>query len=322
MSAEAIRALIVGIPRRLWSSKPLVMLQAYVDDSIASTGDRKLLLAAYVLTADQWIEFYDAWDAALHEPPAIDYFKMAEANGRGGCFRKFSEAQRNKKVFRMAQVVKQFAPHGLHVKVSTKEFNELLKPYVPWPVKTPYYILSHSMIYGLARLHDQMGLKMKCDVIFDDHPGLAAKILPAFDLYGLGPESWRQWISGPPSFKDDKEVLPLQAADLLAWHLRRDVEGVEAPDYKGILDLLILDGVHHVIDVDRSVLEHLGQQFRDHPTMHMVLDRKDWTAAEQTALSIMQEAERQGSPFETVAEAEEFSIRLAFALKRKEEGNA
>jgi hypothetical protein len=80
VSAEAIRALVSGYPRRLWGEKLLVMLQAFVDDSTSNApGKRNVFLAAYMQTAEAWIAFSDDWDRELHADPAIDYFKMREA---------------------------------------------------------------------------------------------------------------------------------------------------------------------------------------------------------------------------------------------------
>lgn len=42
----------------------------------------------------------------------------------------------------------------------------------------------------------------------------------------------RRRLGQPPEMKDDKEVLPLQAADLLAWFLRR----VNDQAYRGITE--------------------------------------------------------------------------------------
>lgn len=273
------------------------MLQAYVDDSIASNGKRPLILAAYVLTADRWIEFSDSWDVALHEEPAIDYFKMAEANGRGGCFRKFSEAERTKKVFRMAGVVKDFAPHGLHASVNITEFNEILKPSAPYPMDTPYFPLCYAIIYGLARLHEKLGLDMKCDVIFDDHSGLDARVTPLFEFLSVGPESWRNLIGGKPSFRDDKEVVALQAADLLAWHLRRRESGVPAPDYEGILDLLLVNDGHYVTPIDAGILVDWAKGLAEIPNLHTVMNKRDWAQALDVVKDILREGRKQGMTF-------------------------
>jgi hypothetical protein len=280
---------VSGYPHRLWSTKLLVMLQAYIDDSRSQIGDQRLFFAGYVATADEWIAFSDAWDAALREKPAIDYFKMSEANGRGGCFRKFSVSERNKKVFRMAQVVKQFAAMPLHTSISTEDFNEIVKPVAPYPMHTPYFPLCYSIIHGVAHIHQRLGIKQKCDIIFDDHPGLANRVLPLFELFAAEEEMWGELLTGPPSFRDDKEVLPLQAADLFAWHVRRRADGVSAPDYKGILQLLTMDNLCFASEIDKPNLNTLADGFRSIPGIERVAAKSDWEGAVAVAAQLIRD---------------------------------
>jgi hypothetical protein len=56
----------------------MVALQAFVDDSAAKIGDKRLFLADYIGTAIQWIAFSYARDIELRKFPAIDYLKMSE----------------------------------------------------------------------------------------------------------------------------------------------------------------------------------------------------------------------------------------------------
>ncbi len=254
------------------------MLQAFCDDSHSSHRDRPLFLAAYVLDAESWIRFSDAWDAILRAPPAIDYFKMVEATGRRGCFDGFSETDRNKKVFALANVIKEFGPWCFNVRVNTVEFESILKPYAPPPFRTPYFALCYAIMHGIVSLHEGMQMREPCEFIFDDHPGLAAKVLPIFDFMLDERPDWAKLIAGKPSFKDDKTVPPLQACDMLAWAIRRTKEGVAAKDFDGLIDKIAIKELHFANDVSKETMESVAemwkQNFPDAGEMH----KRDWDA--------------------------------------------
>src|SRR5690348_7326461 len=150
MGSAAIRCLVSGYPRRLWGEKLLVMLQAFIDDSEGKSGRRPLVLAAYVHAAEEWIQFSDAWDAALHEEPRIEYFKMVEAQNLRGEFKGWSHKARTKKLFRLAKVIAEFGPLSLDCSLSVRCHKEVLKPHAPYGLSSPYYPLVFGIACGVA----------------------------------------------------------------------------------------------------------------------------------------------------------------------------
>ena len=66
----------------------------------------------------------------------------------------------------------------------------------------------------------------KIDIYFDRQPDESESQLRAgFKEFMSGaPQHLKDRIGGGgPDFKDDTDILPLQAADLLAWHFRRNI---------------------------------------------------------------------------------------------------
>lgn len=276
MSIDALRAILCGYPQRIWDRKILVMLQAFTDDSIARAGERRLYLAMYVQTAENWIKFSNDWDAVLMADPPIKYFKMKEAHRRRDEFLGFSEKARNRKVFALAGVINKHAPWGIHVSISIAEFEERLKHVSPFPSADPYYHVFFTAIFGLFRTHEKLGLKESCKFIFDRQEGLASKVVPVFDwMFDAAPGDWRNLVEGTPSFEDDKKVLPLQAADMLAWHVRRQNEGTYPLEYDGLLDLITLDGIHSFIDIDKAAIDRIADHHSTLPALQGI-DKKTW----------------------------------------------
>ncbi len=66
--------------------------------------------------------------------------------------------------------------------------------------------------------------------------------------YEQSPPHFKELFGDRPVHKNDTSVLPLQAADLLAWHIRRDYYEIEKGNIfsSPTIDALhSLNGVHH-----------------------------------------------------------------------------
>jgi uncharacterized protein DUF3800 len=78
-----------------------VPVRAFTDDSGSGGDSRYFVLCGFMADLPTWEHFSDQWDAVLKAPPAIEYFKMSEAESLKGQFDKnkgWSETTRNKKV--------------------------------------------------------------------------------------------------------------------------------------------------------------------------------------------------------------------------------
>ena len=137
--SDHIRAWVAGYAfnKRKW--KPLAFLQAYIDDSYSDTGDRRLFLAGYLHNADTWQKFSDEWQNVLNEAPAIDYFKMSEANSLRKQFWGWSEQARDAKIISLIDVIQTFNPVSFHISVNRASYDEILSPVAPYMI--PHIII-------------------------------------------------------------------------------------------------------------------------------------------------------------------------------------
>ncbi|MEO6218139.1 MAG: DUF3800 domain-containing protein [Sphingomonas sp.] len=252
------------------------MLRAYIDDSISNSGDRRLVLAALVQTEATWTAFAADWQHVLAEPPSIAYLKMAEAQNRGNQFRHFSEGERNRKLHALADVIARHAPWGFHASVSTSDYRELIEPVAPFPMRTPYFLLFYAIVFGVARMHEALRVDEPSDFIFDNCSGLEKKTLPMLnDMIATSGGSWGNRISGSVRFADDKDEVAIQAADLLAWLIRREDSGPLPPEYDALLDKIVIPGVNRFIDVDRGALARMAAGFAEIPRATWI-DKESW----------------------------------------------
>jgi len=207
--------------------------QAIIDDSGSEPQSRVFVLAGFAGPASAWAAFAVDWRAALDEPPKLDYFKMTEAANFGGQFSRhkgWDETKRDSRLIELTRVIKRHAHLRIQAAVRNDHFDKYIKS-LPAPERTlaidnPYVLLFMQIILAMATFGDQLKIREACDFIFDEQGAFSKAALawwPNFKtlLDNSTRSDLGKFVGSPPIFRDDKTFLPLQAADLYAWHLRQ-----------------------------------------------------------------------------------------------------
>ncbi|MDF2984032.1 MAG: hypothetical protein K0Q69_3804, partial [Devosia sp.] len=202
-------------------------LWAYFDDSGSDAGERDLVFAGLVNSKDTWAQFETAWRVALAEHPAIAHLKMVEANGLRGQFAGWTRDARDKKLESMTEVLHRFRPKWtFDVSISRAEYERHVSPVSSRGLATPYFAGTFGAVSMVARYLASEGITTPVSFVFDEQSGVSADVALFFDymIENLDPAS-RTLIKMPVGYGNDMNDLPLQAADMLAWHIRRQREG-------------------------------------------------------------------------------------------------
>jgi hypothetical protein len=207
--------------------------QAVIDDSGSEPQSRVFVLAGFAGSAASWANFAVDWRAALDEPPKLDYFKMTEAANFGGQFARdkgWDESKRDDRLIALSGVIKKHAHLRIQAAVRNDHFEKYIKS-IPTPERTlaidsPYVLMFMQIILAMATFGDQLDIREACDFIFDEQGSFSKAALafwPNFKtLLDISTRSdLGKFVGSPPIFRDDKTFLPLQAADLYAWHMRQ-----------------------------------------------------------------------------------------------------
>lgn len=243
MSGVPVWKLVSGLPSPEREAWRIMVLEAdtqfFGDDSGSEPTSRYFVLAGFISTAGRWAAFSDAWKAELDGGPEIDppleYFKSTEAAGLRDQFsdrRGWTPEMRDRKMLAFAEIAREAAIARVACYLRNDLFERHIKS-LPIPERrlasdNPYILLQYNLVIATAVRGPQCGIEPPCDFIFDRQLGFedetlrhwagvreAAKQNPRADL--------SPWVKQPPLFREDKDFLPLQAADLYAWHLRRTV---------------------------------------------------------------------------------------------------
>lgn len=286
-AGDVIRGLVCGYGATARAKKLMVMLHAFVDDSASDSGDRRLFLAGYVNTAEKWEVFSNAWERELKQAPAIRYFKMSEAASLGGQFSGWNEVARNNKVLALARIIRQSNPWFVYCSVSRVEYAAILAPAAPYPLKTPYFDCFWGIVHTAARYRAEFmpADSPPIDFIFDEQGGTGRDAVLWYDwLKQDQTPAIKASLGSTPIFRDDKDVVGLQAADMLAWHLRRDHQ-YQGREDRPIAKILMTEGAG--VDIDAGSLREAAKKFRGVPGVRFVQTKAAWREARKGTQALL-----------------------------------
>jgi len=214
------------------------MLQAYFDDSGSDGKQVGFVLAGYVLPDQLWTKFTDDWREECQRPPRISYFKMAEAAAGLGQFLSVPIEFRQYKVRNLLELIDRHKLHGITTNLHWQDFKNFNAGLVGPAKNIPYGPLFFGILDNILAYQHAIGwFPHPIQVDFDDQGGAGRFAIQYFGVlmtlaeqYGDSQQAFatiktlHQIIQGTPRMLDDKEHVPLQAADMLAWSLRLQME--------------------------------------------------------------------------------------------------
>jgi hypothetical protein len=207
------------------------MFRCFVDDSGRDYKGPALVLGAWVARVDDWDAFSDVWDARLGLGKSIKYFKHTEAYTQTGCFAGFTEQEAAEKMVGLAQVLIGRPVAGFTCVVPQDEFNAYVKDEaiqrrgkISRELKDPFYIAFSELVPVIHAVHYHSGIRDRIDFVIDGNKSDKA-LRRCIDVFRDLKEEFKEhpWhpLMGEIIPGDDKDLLPLQAADLLAGQTRR-----------------------------------------------------------------------------------------------------
>lgn len=210
-----------GLPEHRRRKRILVPIQGYVDESGSVETDR-FVFSALIAEAEDWARFSDEWDACLKAPPSIRYFKMDHAAGRDGEFYGFSDVERDAKLRSLCAVLNRLKPTEVSADADMRQFAIAWGSMAGKPLSHYYFFPFQVINLAVAHVVGDMGSTQPYEIFFDEQK-----------MFGPSAKQWYPIIRAmqakpvqdlmpiEPFFRSDLDILPLQAADLLAWLVRK-----------------------------------------------------------------------------------------------------
>ncbi|HEV3277718.1 MAG TPA: DUF3800 domain-containing protein [Terriglobia bacterium] len=214
-----------------------MVLEGFVDDS-GITHDKVAVLAGFLSTAERWTVFSDALESLCEREPKTPDFKMQKAHD----FRAYYPAKRwqlDKRIEDVANLIREHAMYRLDVVLSRPAYNGIVKGRINPKIDSPYFLLFYTIILETAELMNKLGMEGTADFIFDDQGKIGQECASFYEeIKKRVDERIGRRLGSRPIFRHDKEILPIKAADVLAWQLRRhlDIEQPQDIEHNQIVD--------------------------------------------------------------------------------------
>lgn len=201
-------------------------LQAYIDDS--RQGDW-FVLAGHIATAEAWSALSREWERLLRThgtlaPNGVYHFKMTEMA---------MNPERMARVPAFYRLIEEHVICSVSVSFRRSDLERARsRIYVPgyssigWGIlENPYrmaFRVLMDMFHGHRDKRVQVGVPLteKTDFYFDNQSE-KVDILTTWEQYLSMRGHMKDRFGATPRFEDDKDFLPLQAADLWAWWIGR-----------------------------------------------------------------------------------------------------
>lgn len=214
----------------------MAIFGAFGDDSGSHEQSPIMILAVVVGEHSRWEIFADEWHRVLtHKDPLKPfrrhiYFSSHQAETLTGCFDGFTRKEADAKVSLLTEVLLSHMDYAMLSAIKWEHFKDIFQAGVPKPkgrlhnyFKHPYYLCFHDVIGNV--LQKQWAEKRGgVDFIFDEQGKMLTRSIQLFEKVrsdkDFSPELRDNALASQISFGDDKQVHPIQAADLVAWQSR------------------------------------------------------------------------------------------------------
>ncbi|UVK37693.1 hypothetical protein LHFGNBLO_004771 [Mesorhizobium sp. AR10] len=222
-SAAPIWAIVCHYPSAARRRRALMIVNGYADET---EDGNVFVLAGFVAPAEEWARFSDAWRDALDAKPSIRILKSSEAmrSPPSGEFWGISAEARDEKLRLLYSIIDEFVGYSASVVVHLEPLKRIAAASgFPKQAANPYYHALSSLVSNVAREQGRQGIVGEnVDWVFDERVMEQGKLLSVWEaVVHDSPDDVKPMIGATPVFRKDHEVLPLQAADLEAWWLRR-----------------------------------------------------------------------------------------------------
>ncbi len=207
------------------------LYSAYLDESGTHEGSDAVAVAGFISNRSKWQTFSDDWKNAL-DSWKIPYFHMSDYETRHGFFESWDDQQREERLNHLLGLIKKHTFLSVAYIIRTKQFNEILSDAAKKLCGNAYGLAAIACWFNLR----QLVKKVNGYIDYTMEKVSAGSSILAW-IY-REQVKYPEWVEDTRllslSFEDKKVILPLQAADILAYeiykHAQRQFSGLQRPE--------------------------------------------------------------------------------------------
>jgi hypothetical protein len=275
--SERFRAWAASLHHYQDKERLIAVFQVYLDESADAKKEKIFVIAGWMGTMQTWADFIPQWDDRIrHE--SIKSFHMADCEARRQEFSGWSLKRKNDLVRDLVGLIEKTEITAYIAGAKMADFIAVMDRFPVlrrfWYIRDPYYLLFNKCVFATCKTIDDIpGMPEWAQVsyLFDEHKNVSRKILQNYRWHKRDEKFVYRHRLGSLTFASRETVIPLQAADLLAYEVRKWQENLwvcpERPERKPfeVLKDKIDVGSAQLFDVKylEGLLRHLAARFSD-----------------------------------------------------------
>jgi len=229
-------------------SRLAAMLHCYLDES-ATEGDTPVaVVAGVVLEMDRFAWLDIAWQRAIIKHQAEPYIHMKDF-AQHGRFKGWSARARTALFTDLAEIIMEHKRYSIAARLMPSEYNRHFSAFPPDRKLSIYSMCFLMLAMVQGRYAENSKYKDKIPFLMDDGNKYWAEVKHAHNFLANAFQEIYPVHVGSLSFGDDKEVRALQAADVIAWTVRRKISGGAFTNgFEPLLDVLGETHLEHPVE--------------------------------------------------------------------------
>jgi hypothetical protein len=230
-----------------------------VDDSGSGEGKTRgniFTLCGFLATADRWESFSRKWEEICDQEPRTPNFKMRKAYRLKEYG--WTEQQRDTRIAQLVALIRERSQYRIESIVAWPNYDRVVRGKVPADIDSPYFLLFYNVIFAFSEFMAAAGIEGTVDWIFDCQGSIGLEALKWYEFIraNAAPHIQKR-LGATPVFLDDDSFLPLKAADLHAWQMRRHLDREQPSNLAPNAHLDDLLGIHGTTSIIQG--EHLEE---------------------------------------------------------------
>jgi hypothetical protein len=195
----------------------MTILHVYLDESGTHYGSEALVVAGYLSSLEMWQQFESEWNKALHDY-SLPYFHMTDyANGVGD-YANWAGNIRTERLGRFIEIINRNTLASYGLAISKKAFESECPEGIINKVAGAYGFAFCKCMIDIANDLSQIGEDVHAVYVLENGVAGQYQILNAYD------ETERERFKVLSlRFEDKRNFVPLQAADILAYELYKEL---------------------------------------------------------------------------------------------------
>lgn len=196
----------------------VLVLRAYFDESGQSHDSAFVCFGGCVASVESWTEFEKEWQQTLNTF-GISCFHMTDFESHRGLFRGWEKKRKKHKqlIANLIDIMQSHTELYIGASENVAEYN-LMKE----PKDDPYFNCLMVCLDSASSYVSRLGVDEKVEMIFADHPQHSNRVRRLYpqvrDVGGMYKKLAFDGYGSP------SEILPLQAADIVAFEVRKECE--------------------------------------------------------------------------------------------------